>query len=159
MQARDAIKTSLRSTQEILEMYVADLSDADLQTHPVPKANNIAWQLAHLTSSEAHLGSVIPGTQYPELPARVKVAMDGKAPAGGHLSKAELLDCFKQVRAATLANVDRMSETDFDKPTTGDMAKFAPTQGALLLLVANHTLMHAGQFTVTRRALGKPVLF
>ena len=27
------------------------------------------------------------------------------------------------------------------------------------LLMANHTLMHAGQFTVVRRALNKPILF
>ena len=39
------------------------------------------------------------------------------------------------------------------------MAKFAPTVGAMLLLNANHTMMHAGQFTVVRRKLGKPVLF
>jgi len=29
----------------------------------------------------------------------------------------------------------------------------------LLILTANHTLMHGGQFTVTRRALNKPVVF
>jgi len=39
------------------------------------------------------------------------------------------------------------------------MAKIAPTLGALILLQSNHTLMHAGQFTVVRRKLGKPVLF
>ena len=31
--------------------------------------------------------------------------------------------------------------------------------GAMLILIGNHTLMHAGQFTVVRRALNKPVLF
>jgi hypothetical protein len=39
------------------------------------------------------------------------------------------------------------------------MAAFAPTLGHIFLLVANHTLMHAGQITVVRRLLGKPVLF
>jgi hypothetical protein len=39
------------------------------------------------------------------------------------------------------------------------MAKFAPRLGDLFQLVANHTLMHAGQFSVVRRKLGKPVLF
>ena len=39
------------------------------------------------------------------------------------------------------------------------MAQMAPTLGALLLLNANHVMMHAGQFTVVRRKLGKPVLF
>jgi hypothetical protein len=52
-----------------------------------------------------------------------------------------------------------MPDADLDKPTQGNMAQFAPTLGALLLLQSNHTLMHAGQFTVLRRKLGKPVLF
>ena len=52
-----------------------------------------------------------------------------------------------------------LSDTDLDKPTAGSMAGFAPTWGHLFVLVANHTLMHAGQFTVVRRKLGKPVLF
>ena len=38
------------------------------------------------------------------------------------------------------------------------MAPFAPTLGAFLMLISNHTLMHAGQFTVIRRKLGKAVL-
>ena len=63
------------------------------------------------------------------------------------------------MRGATLALVDVLSEADLDSPSTGNIAKFAPTYGALLLLVSNHTLMHTGQFTVVRRKLGKPVLF
>jgi hypothetical protein len=39
------------------------------------------------------------------------------------------------------------------------MAQFAPTLGALFILISNHVLMHTGQFTVVRRKLGKPVLF
>jgi hypothetical protein len=38
------------------------------------------------------------------------------------------------------------------------MARIAPTVGALFLLGANHELMHAGQFVVVRRKLGKPIL-
>ena len=48
---------------------------------------------------------------------------------------------------------------DLAKANTGGMAKWAPTVASLVLLICNHTLMHAGQFSVTRRALGKPVLF
>ena len=52
-----------------------------------------------------------------------------------------------------------MRDADLDTPTTGPMAQWAPTLGAILLLTANHALMHAGQFSVVRRKLGKPVLF
>lgn len=163
MNARDVLKTALTSTQNLLNWYVSDLSDQDLSVRPVPTANNTAWQLGHLINSEAMLLAELPGAVYPELPASLREQYSNKTahvtPPGGYMKKAEYLDWFNKVRAATLANVDRLSDADLDKPNTNVVAQFAPTLGALLILIANHTLMHAGQFTVVRRALNKPVLF
>ena len=58
-----------------------------------------------------------------------------------------------------MATLAKVSEADLDKPTTGSIAKFVPTLGGLLLMHSTHVMMHAGQFTVVRRKLGKPVLF
>jgi uncharacterized damage-inducible protein DinB len=69
------------------------------------------------------------------------------------------MDAFNKMREASIAAVEKITDADLDRPTTNMMAKFAPTLGALLILVANHTLMHGGQFTVIRRALNKPVVF
>jgi hypothetical protein len=163
MNSRDAIRTALSSTQNLLKWYVGDLSDADLLVRPVPQANHIAWQLGHLISAERGMCKMVPGVAYPELPAgwderHNKDAATAEPPTG-FATKAAYLDLFDKVRGATLAAVDKMSDADFDKPTEGNMAKFAPTLGALLVLTANHTMMHAGQFSVVRRKLGKPVLF
>ncbi len=163
MNAKDAIKTTLTSTQQLIGQYLADFSDEDLLVRPVPAANHTAWQLGHLIASETMLGGMLRGATYPELPANLKSQAEAKSnktpPAGGYLKKAEYLDWFNKVRNATIANVDRASDADLDTPTPGDFAKWAPTIGALLVLTANHTLMHAGQFSVTRRALNKPVIF
>lgn len=163
MQAKEAVKIALSSTQNLLNWYLSDLSDQDLTLRPVPSANNIAWQMGHLIHSEPELLGSMPGATYPELPATLKQDYTGKksgvVPPGGYLPKAQYLEWFTKMRTATLANVDRITDADLDRPTTGEMAKFAPNLGALLLLTANHTLMHAGQFTVVRRALNKPVLF
>lgn len=163
MNAKDAIRIALQSTQQMLNMYLEDLSDADLLVRPVPKANHIAWQLGHLISSEQRLLTVIPGARLPELPAgfaeqhtKETSAID---PPKGFRTKAEYLNLFNKMRGATIATVGDMSEAALDKPNVGPLEKFAPTIGALLLLVANHTTMHSGQFTVVRRKLGKPVLF
>ena len=43
MNAKDALKKTLKSTQGMLEMYLSDLSDADLLVRPVPGANHAAW--------------------------------------------------------------------------------------------------------------------
>jgi hypothetical protein len=165
MNAKDAIRTALTSTQFLLGRYVSDLSDADLLIRPVPNANHIAWQLGHLISAEQMLlgNKNIPGATYPELPAgfaerhnKQTAPMD---PPKGFGTKEEYMGLFNKFREATLANLAKLSDADLDKPTTGDMAKYAPTVAALYLLQSNHTLMHAGQFSVVRRKLGKPVLF
>ncbi len=39
------------------------------------------------------------------------------------------------------------------------MREYAPTVGVVLMLLATHFLMHAGQFVPIRRKLGKPPLF
>jgi hypothetical protein len=163
MNARDAIRTALNSTSDLVNMFIGDLSDADLVVRPVPAANHIAWQLGHLIQSEQMMGKVIPGARYPELPAGFTEKHKGEKPAQeattGFPSKAVYLDLFKKTRGATLDALARLSDADLDRPTEGQMAQWAPTIGALLILTANHTMMHAGQFSVTRRALGKPVLF
>jgi hypothetical protein len=164
MHATEALKISLESTQFLLGMYLSDLSDADFLVRPVPGSNHIAWQLGHLIASEQNLvKSVIPEAHYPELPAGFaeqhkpdKAALD---PPKGFATKAEYLDLFTKTREATKALVAKMSDADLDRPSSGRMAQFAPTLGAFIILVANHTLMHAGQFTAVRRKLGKPVLF
>src|SRR5437660_2269214 len=112
MQAKDALKISLTSTQNLVGWYVGDLTDQELTVRPVPGANNIAWQLGHLIEGETHLGAALPGASYPELPTSIKGQYDKKTaagtPAGGYLTKDQYLEWFNKVRAATLANVDKM---------------------------------------------------
>jgi hypothetical protein len=164
MNAKDAIKTALASTQHMFNWYLSDLSDADLLVRPVPGANHIAWQLGHLIGTECNFfGRHIPTAKYPTLPAgfaeQHNKASAAKDPPQGFRTKEEYLNLFNSVRGATLAAVDTMSDADLDKETPADLKRFAATVGNLLVLTANHTLMHVGQFTVVRRKLGKPVLF
>jgi hypothetical protein len=163
MKATDVVRIALTSTQNLVESYLGDLSDADLLVRPVPGANHIAWQLGHLIAAEVGMGKQILGIPYPELPAGF-VERHAKSTATvdspkGFATKAEYLNLFNKVRKATLDGLAKMSDADLDKPSSGNMAKFAPTFGAMLQLLANHTLMHGGQFTVVRRKLGKPVIF
>ncbi len=163
MNAKEALKTALTSTQFLLGRYTEDLSDADLLVRPVPNANHIAWQLGHLAAAERQLGAQIPGAAYPALPGGWaeqygKSTASMEPPKGFH-TKAQYLAELNKSRDATLAALAKMSDADLDKPTEGQMKAFAPTIGALIVLISNHTLMHAGQITCVRRKLGKPVLF
>jgi hypothetical protein len=165
MNGIEAIRTALKSTGHLTTWFLADLSDADLLVRPVPGANHIAWQLGHLITTERNLTAqqALAGGVYPELPAGFAERHGRKTqmqdPPTGFGTRAEYTDLFNKTRQATLALLDKLSEADLNKPTTGPMAPFAPTLGALLVLTANHAMMHAGQFSVVRRMLGKPVLF
>jgi hypothetical protein len=164
MNGPDVIRTTLTQTQNMMNRYLEDLSDADLLVRPVPGANHIAWQFGHLISSEPYLAKFAPfGAVYPEFPAgfdeRHQKAAAAQDPPHGYSTKTQYLDLFNKTRRATIDAVGKLTDADLDQKVEGDMAKFTATRGALLLLISNHTFMHAGQITVVRRKLGKPVLF
>jgi hypothetical protein len=161
---RDVIKSALTSTQNLLSWYVGDLTDAEFTERPVPTANHIAWQMGHVIAGEIFLiRDTLPDAAYPELPAgfveQHDKATSNVQPPKGFGTKAQYLDLFNKVRGTTIALLDQLTDADLDRPTQGRMAQFAPKLGDLFVLVSNHTLMHAGQFTVLRRKLGKPVVF
>jgi len=161
---KDALKNALTSTQGYLAMYLGDFTDAELLVRPVPGANHIAWQLGHVILGEIGMvGSQLPDTKFPELPAGFAEAHDAKNATGdgpeGFLTKAEYLALFDQARAATLAALATLTDADLDRPTTGSVTAYAPTFCALFQIASDHTMMHAGQFTVVRRKLGKPIVF
>src|SRR6266542_4353524 len=90
MTGKEALKAAPKSTQDIVDMYLGDLSDADFLVRPVPSANNIAWQLGHLITSEVWLMKDLPGANYPE--TGLDMADYGKetaqtGPRGGYLTK------------------------------------------------------------------------
>lgn len=162
MNAKDVIRNLFRFNDNVLHDYLKDLNDADLLIRVVPGANHIAWQLGHLIKSEASLGKYIPGATAFELPpdfASTYTAETSKTDEEiGYMSKAEYLDLYKKVRANSLRNLDAFPEARLDDPIEGRIAAIAPNVGAMFSLIANHPMMHLGQFAVVRRKLGKPVV-
>ena len=164
MNGIEVIQAALEGTRFTTNWFLSDFSDADMFVRPAPTANHAAWQIGNVIVGDLFLvKEQLPDAVYPELPAGFAEnhGKDGAAKDGpdGFLTKAEYIALFDSVRAATIAAVGKLSEADLDRPTVGQMAAFAPTLGKVLLLTSDHTLMHAGQFTVIRRLLGKPVLF
>ncbi len=164
MNGCQAIQSALESNKALLLWYVGDFTDAEMFVRPIPEANHAAWQVGQVIVGDVFLiKEELPEAVYPELPAGFAELHGSKGATQdgpeGFLPKAEMLKLFTEVRAATIAAVGQLTDADLDRPTTGSMKGFAKTLGELFLMVASHTLMHAGQFTVIRRKLGKPVLF
>lgn len=146
----------------VLKTYLDDLSDADLMRRPGVGCNHLAWQMGHLISSECGLiESIAPGTA-PALPKGFK-EQHHKDQAGvddseKFCTKAEYLELFETVQAATRTLIGKLSDADLDAPAPEHFRSMFPTVGHIVVLLTTHPLMHAGQFVPVRRALGKPVV-
>jgi hypothetical protein len=163
MNAREAIRNVIKSTDFIVKAYLEDLSDAELMVRPVPGANHIAWQLGHLIASENEmLEATQPGSMSPLPPGfKEKYTPDTSKlddPKAFH-TKAEYLKLMNEQRAGTLRVLERITDADLDKPAPAQFRDYAPIVADVLTIQGSHYLMHAGQWAVTRRKLGRKPLF
>lgn len=162
MNAKDTLAATLDTSSFVLGKYIEDLSDEELLTRPGEGCNHVAWQLGHLISSEAMLlDMLVPGAA-PELPEGFaeKHSKDNTTSdeAADFCTKAEYLEQFDRVHAASKAALQHVSEADLDQPAPENFRAMFPTVGAVWVLLATHPLMHAGQVVPVRRKLGKPVM-
>ena len=162
MNTKDALRSSMDMSLFVLTKYLSDLSDADLMRRPGPNCNHLAWQLGHLITSEVNLlNGICPG-KGAELPEgfaeqHSKEAVGNDDPAAFR-TKDEYLSLFETVRAATKAALAELPDADLDGPSPEWIRDQFPTQGDMFTLIGTHPMMHAGQFAVVRRQLGKPIL-
>jgi hypothetical protein len=162
MQAKDLIRTSMDLSDNVVNKYLDDLSDADLMRRPVDGMNHIAWQLGHLISAERmFVEAVRPGSS-PALPEGFDEAHNKEAAKSDDkskfLSKAEYIRLMQTQRAATKKALDATSDADLDAPSPERWRGMWPTVGMVYNMVGNHVLMHVGQWVAVRREVGKPVV-
>lgn len=158
MNIAQVLRLSLETADQVCLGYLQDLSDEDWMRRPHPACNHLNWQVGHLIHSEHEMMQGI--SAMPPLPTgfadRYRKETQTSSRAADFCRKVELLAAQKAQRAGTLAILDRITEADLDKPTGID---YAPSVGALLALIPAHWLMHAGQWVIVRRELGRPPLF
>jgi DinB superfamily len=163
MDTKHAIRSSLSISDFLVNRYLEDITDAEMLDRPVEGANNIAWQLGHLISSERSLVEAAAPGSMSELPAgfrerHTKETAANDKPAD-YLTKDEYQRLAKEVRANTLRSLDKLSDADLDKPATGRVPPFIKTAGDCFVTIGPHWSSHAGQWVVLRRKLRRPVMF
>jgi len=162
MNAQDAIRMTLETGSMVLNSYLGDLSDADLMRRPCKGCNHVAWQLGHLIASECNLLEGVQPGAAAELPAGFAEQHSketcGEDDASKFCTKAEYLELFEKVHAATLVALEKTSEADLDAESPEQFREMFPTVGNIYVLIASHGMMHAGQLVPVRRELGKPVV-
>ena len=163
MDACEALKVGINMGRLITTSYLDDLTDEEMLHRPCEGCNHINWQLGHLIASEHMLVSgVCPGAM-PALPegfaekySRETVGVDDLAKLE---TKETLLSVYEQQRAATLAALDQLADEDLDRESPESFRAYAPNVAAIFEMQGSHYVMHAGQWAVIRRQLGRPPLF
>jgi uncharacterized damage-inducible protein DinB len=163
MDSRGAIQIGIQCSDQIVQGYLSDLTDAELLVRPVPGINHIAWQLGHLIASEhGMLSAAFPGSM-PALPAGFAEKHSKETAASDNpadfLTKAKYLELMTEQRQAALASLAKQSDADLDLPSPESVRSYAPTMASLFSLIGSHWMMHVGQWAVIRRKLGRPPLF
>lgn len=160
MDAKRALKLSIDMGRAVAMGYVDDLNDDELLRRPHPACNHIKWQLGHLIASEHKMiEQVAPGAMPPLPPGfadRYTAATATSDDPAAFDTKEDLLKVFEAQRAGTLAALEKVSIDELDRPTG---VEYAPTVAAMFEMQGSHWLMHAGQWAVVRRMLGRPPLF
>jgi len=160
---KTAIKTAIDTANMISTSYLGDLTDEDMMHRPAPDCNHIKWQVGHLIVSENQIiNGCIPGAM-PELPdgfaEKYTKETAGSDDAAAFDSKEDLMKLYEQQRAATLAALESINQDDLNKESPEAIRSYAPTFGAAFLMQDAHWVMHAGQWAVIRRQLGREPLF
>jgi hypothetical protein len=157
------IKHELNLPAFVVQGYLGDLTDEDLMRRPAPNANHIAWQLGHLIEAEHNLNNMVCPDSMPALPEgfaeKHKKETATSDDASAFCTKDEYLKLMEEQRAGTLALLDRLSDDELEKPAPDDIQKFGATVGAVIAGQSAHWMMHAGQWVIVRRQLGKEAMF
>jgi len=163
MSIANHIKMSLELPSQVVHAYLDDLTDNDLLVRPHDKMNHIAWQLGHLIAGEQFHVHQIVANSMPPLPegfaekhSKETAQSDDQT---AFLTKEAYLALMAEQRAGTLAVLANLSDEDLLQPSPESIRYFGPTVGSVFAGESAHWMMHAGQWAVIRRKLGRPPLF
>lgn len=160
MDAIAAIRLNMQTGEMIGLGYLNDLTDEEMMLRPAPGCNHLNWQVGHLVVSEHEMLEATKSGEIPALPDGLAEAYS-KATAGSDnpadfWKKDRLLEVYRSVREASLKLLEQQTPESFENPTG---IEYAPTVGALFMMLGSHWLMHCGQWAVVRRQTGRPPLF
>jgi hypothetical protein len=159
MNAKDAVRTTMNTADFMVESYLSDITPQEMFVRPVAGANHLAWQLGHLISAETRLVETAAPRSMPALPegfaerhTKDTAASDNPA---DFLSKDEYFKLAKSVRAGTLGALEKISDADLEKPVTGRVPPFVKRGVDCFVTAGGHWILHAGQWVILRRHLGR----
>ena len=163
MNAKEFIKLSLENSKGWTMGLINDMRDAPT-VQPTPNGgNHTVWVLGHIIRAESDLldGFILgQPNRFPELQEKFAMGSTPTANPEDYPTIDELLPKFEQIRAATLAHLDSLSDDDLDQKSHApeEFGDAFGTVAACFAAMATHMSFHTGQVADARRAAGRSPL-
>lgn len=154
------IKLSLANSSGWAMGLISDMKDSAMTQPTANGGNHPNWVLGHLVRSESDLldGFILgQPNRFPELEEAYAMGSQPSGDESKYLSMDELFGKFEQIRAASLAHLESLSEEDLSKPSHApeEFGETFGTVGACFAAMSTHVAFHAGQVADARRAAGR----
>jgi hypothetical protein len=162
MNATEAIKINLDTADMICGAYLEDLTNEEAMRRPHADCNHINWQLGHLIASDNGMCNGCIEGSIPALPDGFADKYSKEAAASDNaddfVPKTELMELYRNQRKAITEVLSGLSEEQLAGPAPESMQAYASTVAAAFSMLGSHWLMHAGQWVIVRRELGREVV-
>ena len=162
MNANEAIKMNLDCADMVCGAYLGDLTNEEAMKRPHAGCNHINWQLGHLITSDHGMCVGCVPDSLPALPEgwaeKYSKETANSDNAADFVPKDELMAYFQNQRKAITEVLAGLSEEQLGAASPESFQSYAPTVGAVFSMIGSHWLMHAGQWVVVRRELGREIV-
>lgn len=161
MKTCEAIKTNYLTSQMVCGAYLSDLTDTEAMQRPHPGCNHINWQVGHVIASENMMGNAVVPGGLPALPEGFAEKYSKETATSDNASDfipfSELQKIAKTQSDAVVAMLDGITDEKCDEPAPEAMHAYASNLGAVCNMMGSHWMMHAGQWVIVRRQLGREI--
>lgn len=162
MSLKDRLRRQLVQTRKLSEDLLAAFhTPADWVYQVHRGCNHALWFVGHMANTDNFLLSLVA--------PKSSVSLINYGPRFGMGSQPnnrpeeypppqDVVETMRERRRTLLTVLDGLSETDLSRPTPPGSPDFLPDFASVFEMANWHEAMHAGQLSVTRRALGhKPL--
>ena len=158
---RDLALDRVTWSRNFLNALLADVADEQLFARAAHCSNHAAWVMGHMATVDDNVVSTM--TDQPKrLPETFRTLFGmGSQPTergADYPSRKELSEAMGATRQRLKEWIATLDDLTAFEPTPERMQRFAPNRIMLGVTVASHEMLHAGQLTVVRAAIGLPRL-
>lgn len=158
MSLQQRLQRQLLSTRQMSEKLLADFKTPTEWVHQVhPGCNHALWFVGHMANTDNFLLSLVAPDK--------AISLEGFAPRFGMGSQPtnqpdqypppeQVLTTMRERRTKLLGVLDSLTDEDLAKKTPAGAPEFLPDVASVFEMAIWHEGLHAGQLSVTRRALG-----